>query len=105
VIKSGQGTPVRHGQGQQIKIGDLAVSEYTAPVHPTILTKADVVGPELVVHIRNVWLNNDDTLRKEDSRTDVYEVFKRMLELGDVPSTIDELIHESSGPPAMKNQL
>jgi toxin YhaV len=29
------------------------------------------------------WLNDEDTLRKEGSRTDVYEVFKRMLERGD----------------------
>jgi toxin YhaV len=42
------------------------------------------------------WLNDEDTLRKEGSRTDVYEVFKRMLERGDVPSTIDELIQASA---------
>lgn len=44
------------------------------------------------------WLNDDDTLRKEGSRTDVYEVFKRMLERGEVPSTIDELIQGSTKP-------
>lgn len=44
------------------------------------------------------WLNDEDTLRKEGSRTDVYEVFKRMLERGEVPSTIDELIQESIDP-------
>lgn len=42
------------------------------------------------------WLNDEDTLRKEGSRTDVYEVFKRMLERGEVPSTIDELIQVST---------
>ena len=42
------------------------------------------------------WLNDEDTLRKEGSRTDVYEVFKRMLERGEVPSTIDELIQGST---------
>ncbi len=41
------------------------------------------------------WLNDEDTLRKEGSRTDVYEVFKRMLERGDVPSTINDLIEGS----------
>ena len=40
------------------------------------------------------WLNDEDTLRKEGSRTDVYEVFKRMLERGEVPSTMDKLIQE-----------
>jgi len=44
------------------------------------------------------WLNDEDTLRKEGSRTDVYEVFKRMLERGEVPSTIDELIQGSITP-------
>ena len=44
------------------------------------------------------WLNDEDTLRKEGSRTDVYEVFKRMLERGEVPSTIDELVQASIGP-------
>jgi len=44
------------------------------------------------------WLNDEDTLRKEGSRTDVYEVFKRMLERGEVPSTIDELIQGSTKP-------
>ena len=44
------------------------------------------------------WLNDEDTLRKEGSRTDVYEVFKRMLERGEVPSTIDELIQGSAKP-------
>jgi hypothetical protein len=42
------------------------------------------------------WLNDEDTLRKEGSRTDVYDVFKRMLERGDVPSTINELIQASA---------
>jgi len=41
------------------------------------------------------WLNDEATLRKEGSCTDVYEVFKRMLERGEVPSTIDELIQGS----------
>ncbi len=42
------------------------------------------------------WLNDEDTLPKEGSRTDVYQVFKRMLERGEVPSTIDELIQGST---------
>lgn len=43
------------------------------------------------------WLNDEDTLRKEGSRADVYEVFKRMLARGEVPSTIDALIQGSDG--------
>ena len=41
------------------------------------------------------WLTDEDTLRKEGSRTDVYEVFKRMLERGEVPSTINDLMQGS----------
>ena len=41
------------------------------------------------------WLNDHGTLRKEGSRIDVYEVFKRMLERGEVPSTINDLIQGS----------
>ena len=38
------------------------------------------------------------SLTQDVARTDVYEVFKRMLERGEVPSTIDELIQESIDP-------
>ena len=44
------------------------------------------------------WLNDEDTLRREGSRTDVYEVFKRMLERGEVPSSLDELMRGSVAP-------
>lgn len=45
-----------------------------------------------------VWFNDEDTLRKAGSKTDVYEVFKRMLARGDVPSSIDDLLNASSRP-------
>jgi toxin YhaV len=43
-----------------------------------------------------VWFNDEDTLRKAGSKTDVYEAFKRMLGKGVVPQTIDELLAQSS---------
>jgi hypothetical protein len=43
-----------------------------------------------------VWFNDDDTLRKAGSKTDVYEVFKRMLSRGQVPTSINDLVAESS---------
>jgi toxin YhaV len=43
-----------------------------------------------------VWFNDQDTLRKAGSRTDVYEVFKRMLARGDVPSSMIDLSNASS---------
>jgi len=43
-----------------------------------------------------VWLNDEDTLRKAGSKTDVYETFKRMLARGSVPGGIDDLLREAS---------
>ena len=42
-----------------------------------------------------VWLNDERTLRKKGSSSDVYNVFKRMLEKGDVPSNLKELLADS----------
>ena len=43
-----------------------------------------------------VWFNDEDTLRKAGSKTDVYETFKRMLGRGAVPLGIDELLPAAS---------
>lgn len=43
-----------------------------------------------------VWFNDEDTLRKAGSKTDVYEVFRRMLARGEVPSSIVDLLNASS---------
>ena len=42
-----------------------------------------------------VWFNDEDTLRKAGSKTDVYESFKRMLTRGVVPSDIGTLLSEA----------
>ena len=42
-----------------------------------------------------VWFNDDETLRKAGSKTDVYETFKLMLGRGVVPSSIHELLSAS----------
>ena len=42
-----------------------------------------------------VWFNDERTLRKAGSRTDVYEAFRRMLLRGEVPTSIKELLVES----------
>jgi len=39
-----------------------------------------------------VWFNDEDTLRKAGSKTDVYETFRRMLARGEVPDGIDALL-------------
>jgi|SRR6267143_509437 len=39
-----------------------------------------------------VWVNDDSSLRKVGSRTDVYTVFKSMLDAGDPPPTLEVLL-------------
>lgn len=43
-----------------------------------------------------VWINDDETLRKAGARTDVYATFQRMLERGEVPASLDELLQQSA---------
>ena len=43
-----------------------------------------------------VWFNDEDTLRKAGAKTDVYEVFKKMLSRGQVPASIQDLMAESA---------
>ena len=49
--------------------------------------------------IRNIivyaWVNDPATLRAYGSRTDAYQVFRKMLESGKVPNNWDELVAES----------
>lgn len=42
-----------------------------------------------------VWFNDENTLRKAGSKTDVYEAFRRMLARGEVPTSMDALLVES----------
>ena len=45
-----------------------------------------------------VWFNDEDSLRKAGSKTDVYETFKRMLARGEVPSSLADLLQASLRP-------
>ena len=42
-----------------------------------------------------VWFNDEDTLSKAGAKTDVYAVFRRMLERGEVPGSIVALLTSS----------
>ena len=42
-----------------------------------------------------VWFNDENSLRKAGSKTDVYEAFKRLLARGVVPNDIDALLREA----------
>ena len=43
-----------------------------------------------------VWFNDEDTLRKAGSKSDVYEAFRRLLARGAVPENIEALMREAS---------
>jgi toxin YhaV len=43
-----------------------------------------------------VWVNDESRLRKAGARTDVYAVFKRMLEAGDPPRTLEALLKRAT---------
>jgi hypothetical protein len=40
----------------------------------------------------DAWVNDERTLRKSGSKTDPYRVFRAMLEAGDPPSTMVQLL-------------
>lgn len=42
------------------------------------------------------WLNDENTLRKEGDKSDVYTVFAKMLSNGSVPNSIDALLKTST---------
>lgn len=45
-----------------------------------------------------VWLNDEYTLRKEGSKTDLYVVFKKMLDSGEIPNHYCDLLCSSKKP-------
>lgn len=45
-----------------------------------------------------VWFNDENSLRKMGSKTDVYETFKRMLACGIVPNNVSDLLKQASSP-------
>jgi toxin YhaV len=42
-----------------------------------------------------VWMNDEDTLRAYDSKTDAYRVFQKMLDSGYPPGSFEELLNQS----------
>lgn len=48
------------------------------------------------ISIVYIWLNDQNSLRKEGSKTDVYAVFRKLLDKGIVPIDINVLIKQSS---------
>jgi len=50
-----------------------------------------------------VWMNNEFCLRAEGSKSDVYIVFQKMLDRGDIPSKYLEIAEDSQAlkPPSI----
>jgi toxin YhaV len=42
------------------------------------------------------WVNDERTLRKSGSKTDPYRVFRSMLEAGDPPATLEDILRKAS---------
>jgi len=42
------------------------------------------------------WVNDERTLRKSGSKTDPYRVFRAMLEAGDPPNTVEQLLRRAT---------
>ncbi|WP_324727163.1 type II toxin-antitoxin system YhaV family toxin [Pseudomonas chlororaphis] len=53
-------------------------------------------APKSIIY---AWLNDEATLRKDGSRTDVYVVFKAMLKGGEIPTNYDDLMKASAPVP------
>ncbi len=43
-----------------------------------------------------IWINDDSCLRKDGDKTDVYNVFKKMIHQGQVPKSYQELLKQAS---------
>lgn len=50
-------------------------------------------APKTIIY---AWLNDDSTQRKAGSKTDVYTVFKKMLDNGTIPNSWNELTNEAN---------
>ncbi|MER2495324.1 type II toxin-antitoxin system YhaV family toxin [Vibrio neptunius] len=50
-------------------------------------------APKAIIY---AWLNDDSTFRKAGAKTDVYNVFEKMLDKGQVPNTWEELYKEAN---------
>lgn len=86
---------------KQYRLGKTSGKEYTAwrrvknrglPPRYRLFFKFSSTN-KAIIYAR---LNDVHSLRKEGAKTDVYEVFKKMLQRGEVPAPINELIKQSS---------
>ncbi len=51
------------------------------------------------------WLNDEQTLRKQGSRTDPYATFRRMLDRGSPPDSWDELVAAAHEPQTSRGDV
>jgi toxin YhaV len=50
-------------------------------------------APPIIIY---TWMNNEGTLRKAGSKSDCYEVFRKMLQNGVVPDNLEQLLKAST---------
>jgi len=84
----------------EFRLGKTLGKEYTAwrrvkhglPQRYRLFFRFSSKPVRLVIY---AWLNDEATLRKAGANTDAYEVFRRMLERGEVPSSVETLLARS----------
>jgi toxin YhaV len=63
------------------------------PARYRLFFRFNTQQPKTIVY---AWLNNEQTIRKADAKTDVYAVFTRMLQNGTIPDDWAALIIKSN---------
>lgn len=70
----------------------LRLKNQGLPSRYRLFFRFNSTAPRSIIYI---WMNNKLTQRKEGSKTDVYTVFARMLNKGDIPISYEELLKQS----------
>jgi len=83
-FRLGKALGVEHGNWRRVKKG--------MPDRYRLFFRFASSPIKLIVY---VWFNDEYTLRKAGSKTDVYDAFRRMLLRGEVPASIKDLLVES----------
>jgi len=70
----------------------LRVKRQGLPDRYRLFFRFQSAAPRSIIYI---WMNSERTQRKAGSKTDVYTVFSKMLNKGDVPVSYKELLKQS----------
>tara|TARA_Y100000815_G_C13248291_1_gene464510 strand:+ start:456 stop:968 length:513 start_codon:yes stop_codon:yes gene_type:complete len=69
------------------------VKKHNLPPRYRLFFQFRSAAPRTIIY---AWLNDESSIRREGARNDVYEVFRGMLDAGDMPSAYADLMRASS---------